>query len=116
MDQIYLPIDDIEKETRLLVTLMTEQVGITKGTPIAIGEADLASMKIFTEADAKGEYKTTGTIELTDPNGANPNSHILIKLKFTPKAPDAGPSKEAPADDQAEEVPPEEVLDEVVNE
>ena len=49
MDQIYLPIDDIEKETKLLVTLQTEQVGITKGTPIAIGEADLAAMGIFTK-------------------------------------------------------------------
>ena len=117
MDQIQLPINDIHKETRLFVTLQTEQVGITKGLPIASGEADLADMKIFTEANAKGEFKSQFSVELTDPNGVDGASKIQLKFKFKPN-PNAGPpneviQEEKKVEENAEEV--EEAVDEILD-
>lgn len=112
-DQIQLPIKDIATETRLKVTLQTEQVGLTKGTVIAEGEADLKDMEIFTKVDKKGLYKALYNVELHDNDGFI--SKMTLKFNYKPN-PNAAPPKEEIKEEQAEENAEEveEAVDEVL--
>ena len=80
-------VGDVEEDVMLHMTVQTEQVGITKGKPIATGQVNLNDV-LYIKKDAKGSSKGGCKVkmELVGLDGA---SELVVNLKFTPveKAP-----------------------------
>ena len=80
-------VGDVEEDVMLHMTVQTEQVGITKGKPIATGQVNLNDV-LYIKKDAKGGSKGGCKVkmELVGLDGA---SELVVNLKFTPveKAP-----------------------------
>ena len=80
-------VGDVEEDVMLHMTVQTEQVGITKGKPIATGQVNLNEV-LYIKKDAKGSSKGGCKVkmELVGLDGA---SELVVNLKFTPveKAP-----------------------------
>ena len=83
MDTRTVALQNTEEDHVLMVTVQTENIGITPGTLIASGQVDMSTFELFTKKNAAGQFKQKQTIELIDVGGKK--AEFVIQLKYAPK-------------------------------
>ena len=82
-----------------MISVQTENIGITPGALVASGQVDMSTFELFTKKNLAGQFKQKQTIELEDTNGKK--AEFVIQLKYAPKE---EPKPEEPKAEEAEPV------------
>lgn len=80
-----IAVSNQETDVYLFITVMTEQHGITKGTPIASGSINLKD-SLYTKPDAKGGYRVRINVKLELVSNPGVTSNFTLQMKYVPAA------------------------------